>query len=71
MSKVELQIEGMSCGHCLRAVREALEAVAGPAVESVQIGSAIVGIPAGMKADDLVTAVEEAGYNVAFSREVG
>lgn len=70
MSKIEMQIEGMSCGHCLRAVREALEKVAGPAVESVQIGRAVVGIPAGKSTDDLVAAVEGAGYNVAFSREL-
>ncbi len=70
MSKLEMQIEGMSCSHCLRAVREALEAVAGPEVESVQIGRAVAGVPAGKSADDLVAAVEAAGYNVAFSREL-
>jgi copper chaperone len=70
MAKLEMQIEGMSCGHCLRAVREALENVAGPAVESVQIGRAVVGLEGGRTADDLVAAVEGAGYNVAFSREV-
>lgn len=70
MKAVELQIEGMSCGHCLAAVRGALESVAGAGVRSVQIGRAVVEVPQGKATDDLVTAVEEAGYNVAFTREI-
>lgn len=66
MKHVTLHIEGMSCGHCLKAVTQALAGVAGTAVQSVRIGRAEVDLPAdGPVSDDLVTAVEEAGYTVS------
>ena len=37
-----LHIEGMSCGHCVRAVRETLQDVPGVKVENVEIGTARV-----------------------------
>ena len=61
-----LHIEGMSCGHCLNAVNQALAGVAGAKVDSVRIGRAEVEVPETMSSDDLVTAVEEAGYSVAL-----
>ena len=60
------QIEGMSCGHCVRAVREALEGVPGVEVEAVEIGHAVVRYDtAEIGRSTLVEAVEEAGYTVA------
>ena len=66
MQKMVLHIEGMSCGHCLNAVNQALAGVAGAKVDSVRIGRAEVEVPETMSSDDLVTAVEEAGYSVAL-----
>lgn len=66
MKKLVLHIEGMSCGHCLNAVNQALTAVPGAEVESVRIGRAEVRLPNTVPSDDLVTAVEEAGYSVAL-----
>ncbi|MEP6688488.1 MAG: cation transporter [Gemmatimonadales bacterium] len=40
MQDVTLHIEGMSCGHCLNAVKRALEAVPGVEIGSVRIGRA-------------------------------
>lgn len=60
MSEVTLHIEGMSCGHCLNAVRRALEGVEGAALRTVQIGRAEVEGDADPAA--LVAAVEAAGY---------
>jgi len=66
MTRTEtLTISGMSCGHCVAAVRSALEAVDGVAVEDVRVGAARVryddeavdpGAPA--------RAVEEEGFAV-------
>ena len=57
-----LEIDGMTCGHCVRAVKNALEAV--PGVESADVvltpGRATVmheGIPGA-----LVAAVQDEGY---------
>ena len=63
MKKVNLTIEGMSCGHCVAAVRSALESVSGTTVESVEIGTATVLVdesraPVGA----LIDAVQDAGY---------
>jgi copper chaperone CopZ len=67
MGVVTLHIEGMSCGHCLKAVNAALDRVAGSGLESVQMGRAVVNLTGdGPTTDDLVTAVEEAGYKVAL-----
>jgi Cu+-exporting ATPase len=60
MSDVTLHIEGMSCGHCLNAVRRALAEVEGTTIRTVQIGRAEVDSEAPV--DTLVAAVEDAGY---------
>lgn len=63
MKTETLTIQGMSCGHCVRAVREALERVDGVNVEEVEIGSARVSYdPEQVDHDVLVQAVEEEGY---------
>ena len=59
-----LQIDGMSCDHCVRAVREALEGVSGAVVESVEVGRATVDAGPEATRADLVEAVEGAGYAV-------
>lgn len=67
MPKVKLQIEGMSCGHCLNAVNKALEGVLDARIVSVQMGRAEIEMATGGPTDDvLVTAIEEAGYSVAL-----
>jgi copper chaperone CopZ len=64
MERVELKIEGMSCGHCVRAVREALAEVPGVVVLEVEVGRAVVERPETVRADALSTALAEAGYRV-------
>lgn len=66
MQKLVLHIEGMSCGHCLNAVNQALVGVAGAKVGTVQMGRAEVEVADGVGSDLLVSAVEGAGYTVAF-----
>lgn len=63
MKQTTLDIEGMSCGHCLNAVNRALAALPGVEIESVRIGRADV------RFDETVTdtarieaAVADAGY---------
>lgn len=60
MAEVTLHIEGMSCGHCLNAVRRALADIEGTTIRTVQIGRAEVDAEA--PADVLVAAIEQAGY---------
>jgi copper chaperone len=61
---VALTIGGMSCQHCVRAVREALESVPGVTVSRVDIGSAEVTFdPTQSSAAAIAEAVTDAGYD--------
>jgi copper chaperone len=63
MERVELTIEGMSCEHCVRAVRGRLERTPGVKVDDVQVGSATVEFdPATTSVDDLEEAIADEGY---------
>lgn len=62
-----LKIEGMSCGHCKKAVTDALQELAG--VDSVVVdldgGKATVSYDPGKTSESAMKeAVEEAGYEV-------
>jgi len=63
MSKVEIKIEGMTCGHCAMSITKELSGLAG--VSDVQVdhtkGSAVVELT-GVTNDQLSQAVSEAGY---------
>ena len=61
-----LIIEGMSCMHCQRRVKQSLEAVSG--VESVEVSleenTAKITHSQNTAKEQLIEAVEEAGYSV-------
>ncbi len=63
MSKIEISIEGMTCGHCAMSVTTELATLEG--VSNVQVdhasGKATVESK-GVSEDQLSAAVEEAGY---------
>ncbi|WP_084048114.1 CopZ family metallochaperone [Deinococcus hopiensis] len=65
----ELNISGMSCGHCVKAVEKALGDV--PGVQGVRVdlegGKATVQGDAGTQA--LITAVTEEGYGAAVANQ--
>ena len=63
MKQLKLEVSGMSCGHCVGAVRDALAAVPGVKVDDVSIGSASVTIDeTKTRVSELVDAVQDAGY---------
>ncbi len=59
-----IHITGMSCGHCVKAVEQALRDVPGIEVREVTIGTATV-VYSGANRQTVVDAIEEAGYSVA------
>jgi copper chaperone len=60
---IELKIEGMSCGHCVRSVKDALEGIPGVKSAAVALDPGSARIEAeGVSTADLVAAVEEEGY---------
>lgn len=63
MERVSVQIDGMSCGHCVAAVERALRALPGVDVEQVAVGSATVAYdPAVVSLDRIHAAVRAVGY---------
>jgi len=63
---VVLEIEGMSCQHCIRSVTEALAAVPGVTqVVAVDLDQGRALVEGDVAADKLVAAVKEAGYGAA------
>jgi copper chaperone len=63
MRQATLNIEGMSCGHCLNAVNRALSALPGVTIDAVRIGRADVTYDeTSTQPADLETAVADAGY---------
>lgn len=60
---LSLSITGMSCGHCVNAVRRTLTALPGVEVTQVALGSATVQYdPAQQSPDRIVAAVTDEGY---------
>ena len=63
MEHLHLTIEGMSCAHCLNAVRGRLEKTPGVHVKSVQIGSAVLDYdPSKTSVGDIEEAIADEGY---------
>ena len=65
METRKLEISGMSCGHCVKAVDKALAQIDGVTVESVAVGQATVQVdPTRATAQQLADAVADAGFQV-------
>ena len=70
MRRVTLHISGMSCGHCLQAVTQALSSQPGIELESLRIGQAEVRyderVTSPARIESLITA---AGYSATAAPE--
>lgn len=62
MSTVNLQIDGMSCGHCVARVTKTLAKVNGITVEQVDIGSARLSVADPSAQAAALAALHDAGY---------
>lgn len=60
-----VEIGGMSCGHCLRSVKDALTELEGVTLEEVRIGLARVSYDdAQLNPDVIADAIRDAGYTI-------
>ncbi|MFO7447742.1 MAG: heavy-metal-associated domain-containing protein [Ignavibacteriaceae bacterium] len=65
MKTEELKIEGMTCNHCVMAVKKELETLQNIIVEKADIGSAKVQYDdTKISRDDLAKAIDKAGYKL-------
>jgi copper chaperone len=63
MQQLTLEVHGMSCGHCVNAVKQALAEVPGVTIQNVSIGQAVVTYePDKTKTTDITDALADIGY---------
>jgi len=68
MTEANIKIEGMSCQHCVMAVKKAIGGLKGIENADVMIGSAVVRYDESkVKKEDIEAAVENAGFKVSRS----
>jgi copper chaperone CopZ len=68
MQQLDVTVRGMSCGHCVASVRQALEATDGITVDRVTVGSATVQYdPATVQPEHVVARIKEAGFDASIA----
>ncbi|HVE52582.1 MAG TPA: cation transporter [Ramlibacter sp.] len=65
MSKQTFQVQGMSCGHCVGAVTQAVKSVDPQAEVNVDLASGKVEVQSAGDPGAIARAIEEEGYKVA------
>ena len=69
MTTQTLEIGGMTCGHCLRMVKQALTNLDGVKLDDLRIGKAQVTFDeTKISSDAVADAVRDAGYNVLATK---
>ena len=65
MTRLSMNIGGMTCGHCVGSVTRALEEIDGVVIERVTLGTASVEYDGGRTSPaDIAQAIEREGYRV-------
>ena len=59
-----LNVSGMSCGHCVRAIGEAIRALDGAAEVQVDRAAGEVRVDSRLSLEQLLAAIREEGYEV-------
>jgi copper chaperone len=63
VDRIHLTIEGMTCEHCVRAVRNRLADTPGVQVEQVDVGSAVITLdPTATTIESVEDAIADEGY---------
>ena len=63
-----LDVQGMTCGHCERAVTEAVKAVDPQATVKIDLATGVVEIDSVQPREALANAITEEGYTVQVSK---
>jgi copper chaperone len=67
MEKVTLNVKGMSCGHCVKAVEGSVSKLAGVSTVKVDLNAATVDVeynPQEVTIDKIKETIDEQGYDV-------
>lgn len=66
----QFQVDGMSCGHCEKAVRSAIQALQADAQVQIDLASGKVTVDAAtLTPAQVLAAIEDAGYDARLSGE--
>lgn len=68
MERVELKVDGMTCGGCVKSIKNALGTRPGVSTTEADLATKIVTVefdPAVIQRAGLVQAIEDAGFDVA------
>ncbi|MCP1516228.1 copper chaperone [Pseudomonas migulae] len=57
-------VQGMSCGHCVKAITQALQAKDPAASVQVDLAAKEVGVESALTADQVIAVISEEGYEV-------
>ena len=60
-------VEGMSCGHCVKAITQALQAKDPAANVRIDLATKEVGVESALTADQVIAAISEEGYGVRLA----
>ncbi|MBZ9782612.1 cation transporter [Pseudomonas sp. REP124] len=60
-------VEGMSCGHCVRAITQAVQAKDPAASVRVDLAAKEVGVESSLSAEQVIAVISEEGYGVKLA----
>jgi len=60
-------VQGMSCGHCVKAITQALQAKDPAASVRVDLGTKEVGVESALTPEQVIAAITEEGYDAKVS----
>lgn len=61
----QFKVSGMSCGHCVRAVTQAIQSLDQAASVEVDLAAGLVRVQGNLDAAQIQAAIREEGYDVA------
>lgn len=64
----DYQVKGMTCGHCVKAVTNAVKEVDASAEVKIDLETGQVQVNSALASDKLSAAITEAGYEVVAAR---
>jgi len=60
-------VQGMSCGHCVRAITQAVQSKDPAASVRVDLGAREVGVDSRLSAEEVMSLISEEGYEVTLA----
>jgi len=60
-------VQGMSCGHCVKAITQALQAKDPEASVRVDLAAKEVGVESALSSDQVIAAITEEGYDAKIA----